>query len=433
MIYVYISLPGLDLAPPRRLSGPSENPGEVTIENNKMALKFNQATGLLKEIILADGRRLDFKQNFHLYRGSTGSYSEKASGAYAFNPTPEGSSPAASQVTYHVTKGDLVQEVHQIFNEYISQTIRLHQHSDSIEFDWIIGPIPKGNWYSDLGKEIVTRYETDFLSNGTWWTDSNGREAIRRTRDHRPTWNLVTSENVAANYYPISAWTFIRDYERNLQLTVLPDRPQGGSSLIDGSLELMLHRRLFYDDGFGMEEALDEAGSDSRGLIVKGRHHVILSDIRPSVQKMRTMSKQLALPPLTMFRALTDPGINHLDRPERFDFSGLHRKLPVNIHLLSFERWDDNKLLIRLEHFFEVNEDMKYSRPRRVSLRDLFEPLRITSAQEVALNVVQDRRATEKRRLRFVSRFDPYFNYTNLLSQIDPNGKFIVSICQTFF
>ncbi|XP_025017360.1 lysosomal alpha-mannosidase isoform X2 [Tetranychus urticae] len=421
--YLIRKINGPDFAPPRRLTGPAENSGEVVIENNKMALVFNPSTGLLQEIILSDGRRVPFKQNFHLYRGSSGSYTEKASGAYAFNPTSDGSSPATNKVTYHVSKGDLVEEVHQVFNEYISQTIRLHQHSDSIEFDWVIGPIPKGNWYSDLGREIVTRYETDFHTNGTWWTDSNGREAIRRTRDHRPTWNLITTENVAANYYPISTWTFIRDYDRNLQLTVLPDRAEGGASLTDGALELMVHRRLFYDDGFGMEEALDEPGSDAKGLIVKGRHHVILNDIRPSVQKIRTMSKQLALPPLTMFRALTDPGIYHLNRPERFDFSGLHRKLPINIHLLSLERWDDNKLLIRLEHFFEVNEDLKFSRPRRVSLRDIFDPLRITSAQEVTLNVVQDRRAAEKRRLRFVSRFDPYFNYTNLLSQIDPNDQ----------
>ena len=42
--------------------------------------------------------------------------------------------------------------------------------------------------------------------------------------------------------------------EARRQLWVLTDRAEGGSSLHPGQLELMLHRRLFSDDAFGVGE-----------------------------------------------------------------------------------------------------------------------------------------------------------------------------------
>ena len=51
----------------------------------------------------------------------------------------------------------------------------------------------------------------------------------------------------------------------------MTDRSQGGSSLAEGEIELMVHRRLLYDDSLGVGEALNETGSDGNGLVVRGR------------------------------------------------------------------------------------------------------------------------------------------------------------------
>ncbi|EEC17264.1 hypothetical protein IscW_ISCW012833 [Ixodes scapularis] len=50
------------------------------------------------------------------------------------------------------------------------------------------------------------------------------------------------SENwkpTSSSFFPVVSWIYIKDRLRNLQFTVLPDTPEGGTSLHDGQVELM--------------------------------------------------------------------------------------------------------------------------------------------------------------------------------------------------
>ena len=49
---------------------------------------------------------------------------------------------------------------------------------------------------------------------------------------------------------------------------------QGGSSLSDGEMELMVHRRLLDDDAFGVGEALNETAFGV-GLVARGKHFLV--------------------------------------------------------------------------------------------------------------------------------------------------------------
>jgi len=51
----------------------------------------------------------------------------------------------------------------------------------------------------------LTRPAARPAAEGAIWTDSNGREMLRRVRDHRPSWELQVTEPVAGNYYPITS------------------------------------------------------------------------------------------------------------------------------------------------------------------------------------------------------------------------------------
>lgn len=92
-----------------------------------------------------------------------------------------------------------------------------------------------------IGKEVITRYSSKLKSNKIFYTDSNGREMLKRERNYRPTWELHLDEPVAGNYYPITTKISIKDtVSKAKRLSVLNDRAQGGSSLNDGEIELMV-------------------------------------------------------------------------------------------------------------------------------------------------------------------------------------------------
>jgi len=116
---------------------------------------------------------------------------------------------------------------------------------------------------------------------------------LKRQRNHRETWNLKLHESVAGNYYPVTTKIALED--STARMAILTDRAQGGSSLQDGSLELMIHRRLLHDDAFGVGEALNETEYD-KGLIARGKHHLFFgqSSLRPDVS-LKTIERLVQL------------------------------------------------------------------------------------------------------------------------------------------
>lgn len=91
-----------------------------------------------------------------------------------------------------------------------------------------------------IGKEIITKYTSNLNSSGEFYTDANGREMLKRKRNYRPTWNLELEEEVSGNYYPVTSKISLKDKDKLLKLSVLTDRAQGGTSMQDGEIELMV-------------------------------------------------------------------------------------------------------------------------------------------------------------------------------------------------
>lgn len=91
-----------------------------------------------------------------------------------------------------------------------------------------------------IGKEIVTKYSSSLKTEGEFYTDSNGREMLKRKKDFRPTWQLQLEEEVAGNYYPVTSKISLVDKKNSFRLSALTDRAQGGTSMNDGEIELMV-------------------------------------------------------------------------------------------------------------------------------------------------------------------------------------------------
>jgi lysosomal alpha-mannosidase len=149
------------------------------------------------------------------------------------------------------------------------------------------------------------------------------------------------------------------------------DRSEGGSSIHDGSVEIMLHRRILHDDGLGVGEPLNEIAFGI-GLVVRGKQFLILDSPTSSALFHRVASQQLFMHPLATYAL---PHLSYADYSANYrqTWSALVDDLPLNVHLLTFDQLDTKQYLIRVEHYFEKNEDETYSHPVIVDLQKIFE------------------------------------------------------------
>lgn len=177
---------------------------------------------------------------------------------------------------------------------------------DLIEFDvHMLGiPVPNMN-----GKEVVAKWrllDPAFSNAQTLYTDSNGLEMQKRILNYRPTWTLDTDMTVSSNYYPINSAIAIRDTvdeQAPVQMTVMNDRAQGGSSIDNGSIELMQNRRLMYDDNRGLDEPLNETQPDGLGIAVDALYRVQLFDSSDPSRSVQRRAQLVIDEPVQLFFA----------------------------------------------------------------------------------------------------------------------------------
>ena len=160
-------------------------------------------------------------------------YSKLAS--WVVQPTEGYDSGQAAVVAFIVNfeAGDVEKESYQVQVRLVDDGLNL------IEFDVHMLGIPEGD---RQGKEVVAKWrllDKDFSNGGTFYTDSNGLEMQKRVLNYRSTFTLDTDMTVSANYYPINTAIAIRDSDSGVQMTVMNDRAQGGSSIENGTIELM--------------------------------------------------------------------------------------------------------------------------------------------------------------------------------------------------
>ncbi|XP_069460402.1 lysosomal alpha-mannosidase-like isoform X2 [Ambystoma mexicanum] len=409
-----------------RLSGQASSPREqksdrvgntpLQIENEHIRVLFDPNTGFLCQIENLDKDiRLPLLQNFFWYSASRGTGDfPQVSGAYIFRPNKSDPFPMAAKATTHVVKGPLVVEVYQNFSSWCSQVVRLYPGQKFVELEWTVGPIPIDDQW---GKEVVSRFETDLDTDGRFYTDSNGREILERRVDYRETWELNKIEPVAGNYYPVTSCIYIKN--KKVQLTVLTDRSQGGTSLTNGSLELMVHRRLLADDGRGVEEPLMEPGEYKDGLMVRGKHLLFLETVEASAELHRPQAQQEFMAP----QIVLAPGGGSPCRENqsfRLQFSALNGELPPNVHILTLARWDKNSILIRLENQFEKGESGNFSGPVVVDLQGLFSTFNITTLQEMTLGANHVKQSME--RLQWRPRGAPGGTFQKPAVDLDPTA-----------
>lgn len=120
-----------------------------------------------------------------------------------------------------------------------------------VHFQVELNSIPTGDLQS---RDITVNWKMygGFDPNDTFFTDSNGLEMQKRAIDHYDRYQFKGRESrIPRNFYPVNGAIAMRDANgSSIQLTIINDRPQGGSAdLSDQStIELMQNRRLMQSD-----------------------------------------------------------------------------------------------------------------------------------------------------------------------------------------
>jgi alpha-mannosidase len=283
-----------------------------------------------------------------------------------------------------VIKGEEVSEVRQVFDDWGTLITRVYKGQRYVEVEWTVGPIP---FEDGLGREVILRYASDIQNTqGNFFTDANGRAMIERKLNTRGTWDLNITEEIAGNYYPITASAYIQD--KNMRFAVLTDRAQGGASLRQGEIEFMVHRRNLVDDRRGVHEPLNETmcgcvKCDCAGLVVRGAHWLVLSE----VQQSESDSNSGAVPRRQLQQLMNDPPVlafGHV--PQSYEFFNSNendgsvsaeestndtpffklqrsfsltngRILHKGAHLMTLMRTSARTLLVRVAHLLDQGEE----------------------------------------------------------------------------
>ncbi|XP_050374901.1 alpha-mannosidase isoform X1 [Argentina anserina] len=367
-----------------------DSPQSETIEIGPGDLKmsFSVASGQLKRMYNSKtGVDVPIQQSYLWYGSSTDG--QQASGAYIFRPNGAPPTVVSRSVSLKVFRGPLFDEIRQEFSSWIYQVTRLYRNKEHAEVEYTIGPIPTDD---GVGKEVITRMTANMETNKVFYTDSNGRDFIERVRDYRADWNLSVNQPVAGNYYPLNLGIFTSDNKS--EFSVLVDRATGGSSIQDGQVELMLHRRLLVDDGRGVGEALDEtvciSNNTCEGLTVRGNYYMSVNQVGDGARWRRTTGQEVYSPLLLAFthENLENWTASHLTNGTVMDLS---YSLPPNVALITLQELDGGNLLLRLAHLYEADETPQYSTLAKVELKKMLSGKTIKELKEMSLSANQEK------------------------------------------
>jgi len=373
------------------------------VDNDEIEVHFDNC-GLNRIFNKKLGLNASVRFEWGYYKSFDGRNHTQASGAYIFRPEVPNDdmtkiTPVPSKT--QIIPTSLLTEVHLKYEvSWLSTVVKIFKGKPYIDIDYIVGPI---NIDDGVGKEVVTRFYSDIKNKGFFYSDSNGREFVKRVRSKR-SWNLQEFEPVAGNFYPVNTALYIEDDVASMSL--LTDRSQGGSSLIDGTVELMVQRRIIHDDGRGVGEPMNETdsgmmpyppyGDASRigeGVKITGTHRLLYGLGKSGASLARSEMDNI-FSPIHVFAATTSSSPDMEFFFMKKSASAIQKKLPSNIQLTTIKVLSVDQqtttFLIRLSHGYGRGESDLLSSPVLINLADLFLYFEILSVKEKTLTGNRD-------------------------------------------
>lgn len=380
---------------------------KFSISNEHLTVNFDARSGRVSSV-LQDGISIPFTCDLLWYNSSDGLHSDvnrgQSSGAYIFRPNGKTHLlPTDRPISLDIVHGEIVSEARLVYNSWGSLTLRLYRGKKFLEAEWTIGPLPDDN----IGREVVVSYGTSskIKSNGSLWTDANGRSMIRRVRNQRLSWDSEWASLDAGNFYPMTSAAYIADSD--LVLSLVTDRSQGVASFEDGEMEIMLHRRTVVDDRRGVEEPLNEehcVDDKCVGLLATGRHRVQFSMPEFAAVERRLLQQEVTDDPIIAFSGILSKE-NQLLRSHSFLPRDAQMNFPLHILTLKTERREDGdlKILLRIAHQMDAPEGAVRAFVGTSALVDLVHNIGCDLIDTKELSLSTNQEINDMKRLQFAT------------------------------
>ncbi|XP_074661208.1 alpha-mannosidase 2-like [Tubulanus polymorphus] len=362
---------------------------ELVLENNFILASFSPKTGLLQSITTKrDGLLTLVKIQFL-------TYISQGSGAYLFYPM----GPAENLDFYRtpeirVISGNVRTEIHVVYPALKHVVRIIHSpilQSEALEIRNFIDIGNENRKVSINDKEIIMRLTTNIDNEQIFYTDMNGFQMMKR--------KYLKHLHSRGNYYPMTSMMYIEDV--STRLSILAGQSHGVASLEKGWMEVMLDRKLMYDDNRGLGEGVyDNQLTLSKFILLLERH-----ESRAPQNRMPTISHPSLLAH-SLQNALQHPIVNFIQmmtaRSFRASFSPLKVALPCDINLLHLKTLRNygtgiNGIVFLLNRIgYECNYPLGNMNCKtslgRVDLKTLFTDIKISEINEMTISLMYEKR-----------------------------------------
>ncbi|EFJ05441.1 hypothetical protein SELMODRAFT_228, partial [Selaginella moellendorffii] len=315
-------------------------------------------------------------------------YYSTQGGAYVFSPLREADPLVEKGGLLIMAQGPIMEELHLVpkskfGGKPIMRSARIFKMTSIVEMEYYVELT--GRVFDN--KEVIVRFKTGIENKRTFFTDSNGFQAVaRKTYDKIP---------LQGNYYPMSSLACLQGHGH--RFSVHSRQALGAASLGNGWLEMMLDRRLSTDDGRGLEQGI----MDNRPVNIV--FHLLLekniSEQPPSSSQMQSLLSH------SIGAKLNYQPIVYLGKAEAFENSEvgslvlMQKEFPCDVHLVnlkslksSHERSDVLQYGLTLyrsgwDRSYEKNGFKVYDE-QGLNLFDIFQPVQVQNIVQSSINFV---------------------------------------------
>lgn len=302
----------------------------MQLANTKYVLRFHSASGLIKSIHdKIKEKTVKFTMEIGAYKSM-----EYLSGVYVFFPKKyiyvvQRNVLEQSRPIIHLVRGEIYNQLTVIYGTFFTIIVRLYNTnshlSDAIHIE---NSVNFGTPEHFLNTELYMRFKTNIQNSDPpiVYTDCNSFHMQKRT--------YTESATIAGNYFPMTSMAYIED--RQNRLSLLSNHAHGVASLERGNLEVMLDRRITFNDNKGVDEGLVD------NLKIINEFWLILEHFT-SIDQYFKQESEISRPsmfanhmsnvlnyPLSMFSLLE----NHLNRKVS-DIQLLKDCFPCDIHVVN--------------------------------------------------------------------------------------------------